>query len=210
MSLAVTFVLQHNDESFHTAVFPHIKACEDLYSANPDLIKDVYIFNFPNKESGVIESLKSLKLWRDKHIQLFAFMPTSEILNNFSKKNVVYITGERSPLMVEADSRGCRVLHNVSSMTRDSIGQSYDPHQVDTLYKHLCSDEGPTLVIDVPLTTSSSLTGISKAFVINLDRRLDRWELFKKNHPQLYPLVTRTSAVDGKKIQLTQIMHLVI
>jgi GR25 family glycosyltransferase involved in LPS biosynthesis len=209
MTSAVTFVGCCVDELFQTAVLPHVKACECLYNTHPEQIKDVYIFYFPDKEPGAIESLKSLKLWGDKRIQLFTFISISEILDYFSKKNVVYITGERSSLMVDADSRGCRVLHNVSSMTRDSIGQSYDPSQVDALYKHLCCDEGPTLVVGENSVTTSSFVGISKTFVINLDRRPDRWELFKTNHPQLHPLVTRVSAVDGKNLQLTpEIVHL--
>jgi len=53
------------------------------------------------------------------------------------------------------------------------------------------------------------ILNVSKAFVINLDRRSDRYELFKKNHPLMHLCVSRISATDGKKIQLTpDIVHL--
>jgi len=206
-----TFVLCCKDELFQTAVLLHLKACEDLLNKHPDCVKEVYIFNFPNNDTGAMESVKLLHLWTARRVQLFASLPTSEILNFFSKKNAVYITGERSPLMVEADSQGFRVLHNVGSMTRDSIGQAYDPTKADMLFEHLCNQDGPTLTIysESPAAKPVGLPGVSKAFVINLDRRLDRYTLFQTNHPHLHSYVIRTSAVDGKKIQLTpEIAHL--
>jgi GR25 family glycosyltransferase involved in LPS biosynthesis len=211
MSSATTFVMCCTDETFQSTVLQHIKACECLYTTHLVKVKDVYIFNFPDKEPGAIESLKSLQLWRDKRVQLFTFMSTSEILDYFSNKNVVYITGERSTLMIEADARGHRVLHNVGSMTRDSIGQTYDPTRENALLEQLCNQDGPTLIIhsELPVAKPVELPGISKAFVINLDRRPDRYTLFQTNHPRLHPRVIRTSAVDGKQIQLTlKIAHL--
>jgi len=228
MTSPLTFVLYYNGEPFQTSVLPHLKACEDLFNKHPDCLKEVYIFNFPDKDSLAMASLKQMSLWSTKRVQLFASLSTSEILDHFVKrKNVVYMTGERSPLMVEADSRGLIVFHNVASMTRDSVGTVYDPSQLDILFEHLCKaeersnagdggpsnagDGGPLLVLktDIPVHKSITLSGISKTFVINLDRRPDRWELFKKNHSQLHPMVTRVSAVDGRKIQLTpEIAHM--
>lgn len=45
--------------------------------------------------------------------------------------------------------------------------------------------------------------GISRAFVINLDRRPDRLEQFLRHHPDLADIVERRSAVDGKTLRLT-------
>jgi len=68
---------------------------------------------------------------------------------------------------------------------------------------------GPLLTIAQSPRSSSELKGLNKAFVINLDRRPDRYELFKTNHPSFHHAVTRVSAVDGKQLKLTpEIVHL--
>jgi len=46
-------------------------------------------------------------------------------------------------------------------------------------------------------------TGIDDAYVINLDRRVDRMEKFKATHPDLAERVHRVSAFEGTKLQLT-------
>ncbi len=48
------------------------------------------------------------------------------------------------------------------------------------------------------------LNKIDKVFVINLDRRSDRWDNWCKDNPLLSNIASRFSAVDGKNIQLTQ------
>lgn len=59
------------------------------------------------------------------------------------------------------------------------------------------------------LEANTKILCTSKAFVINLDRRIDRYKLFQKNHPFLHAHVERISAVDGKKIELTsELVHL--
>ena len=46
-------------------------------------------------------------------------------------------------------------------------------------------------------------TDIDDAYVINLDRRADRMEKFKKTHPDLTDRIHRVSAFEGSKLQLT-------
>lgn len=48
------------------------------------------------------------------------------------------------------------------------------------------------------------LPGIDDAFLINLDKRADRLERFKTNHPELKDRVTRVAAWDGRATQLTE------
>jgi GR25 family glycosyltransferase involved in LPS biosynthesis len=45
--------------------------------------------------------------------------------------------------------------------------------------------------------------GIDDAWIINLDRRADRFELFKKTHPDLANSLMRLEAFDGRSLRLT-------
>ena len=47
-------------------------------------------------------------------------------------------------------------------------------------------------------------TGIDDVFLINLDRREDRLERFKKTHPDLAERIFRLKAIDSKKLRLTR------
>ena len=51
---------------------------------------------------------------------------------------------------------------------------------------------------------TSTIRGIDRTFVVNLDSRPDRWDSLMKAEPVLEPMVTRISAVHGKTLQLTR------
>ena len=120
----------------------------------------------------------------------------------------------------------------------ESVGKAHkflaiqDPYSVESLtaFKQVLSPKvasspGPLLDrgVDRPIkrialpaegvrntvTYGSRITEINKAFVVNLDRRADRYALFQKNHPSFAGSVTRVSAVDGKQLKLTSdLVHL--
>ncbi len=53
----------------------------------------------------------------------------------------------------------------------------------------------------------NNIKGISKTYVINLDRRQDRWNELLKEEPYLKDNVERVSAVDGKTLQLNTYIY---
>ena len=51
------------------------------------------------------------------------------------------------------------------------------------------------------------LQGIEKVYVVNLDKRKDRWEQLVEAEPQLKHRLTRISAVDGKTLKMTPFIY---
>jgi GR25 family glycosyltransferase involved in LPS biosynthesis len=94
-----------------------------------------------------------------------------------------------------------------------------DPYSVDTVaaikrlldqpIKRIALPAEGAIKNTVTYSAGSQIKGVSKAFVVNLDRRADRYALFQKNHPSFSGAVTRVSAVDGKQLKLTSdLVHL--
>jgi GR25 family glycosyltransferase involved in LPS biosynthesis len=76
--------------------------------------------------------------------------------------------------------------------------------------KIMINNNRPIFVVpDVADKGNSFAASIDEAFVINLDRRVDRYDSFKENHSYMENRITRVSACDGLKLDLTpEIKHL--
>jgi GR25 family glycosyltransferase involved in LPS biosynthesis len=63
---------------------------------------------------------------------------------------------------------------------------------------------------NITIQNNSSITllnKVDKVVVINLDRRSDRWDNWRKSNPVLSTNALRFSAVDGKQVKLTQAIY---
>jgi hypothetical protein len=75
-------ILEPNLALFKNAWVPII-ACEKLHKEYPELIDQVYVFNFPN-ENNSWDMADSLKIHKDKKLRRFSRLPIPEIMMHFN------------------------------------------------------------------------------------------------------------------------------
>lgn len=137
----------------------------------------------------VPESFINLSAVKDPHLVV-------EVMKKLEANPAMCAKMAATPLLNEEKKQ--QALRSMSKMCQrlmELIHENVKPVEIDR-------------IPDVsPLVTMNGPTDIKHTYVVNLDSRPDRWESLLKAEPWIETNAERISAVNGKHLQLTQVIY---
>jgi len=129
-SESVNIIIMEPNINYCKTMLTPLMACEKLYLENPACIKKVHIFNTPEKVKWGKDLIKSLTLYTDKKITMYARLPITEILSFFKDEKTCFVFNHLElPLnyaYFEALYTGFPVVHNSIELREGGVGYYYD------------------------------------------------------------------------------------